>query len=393
MRVSPAEVSTVLRQRWAEEVSAVGARDTSRDAPVMRALQSAIEAMPNIELATVEELVDSVICDTDDWKKVHRQTISTLYESIRGFEPPDSDVEKLWRERDMDRLAERISDMSVDSPCSAVRDDSDDDAADQIDRPEAKDAEDVDDAWMAEFADAYGRDATVYEYVRLRPMDMPLNETAQEHRRVFYAMREVYLQYFDRQLDEIEFVRRYVPLALADGTTLVESERQRALDTAEYQQAMLSRLTQLYAMMSGENLSETECAHLFDTRVREKRLPLDTEELSDIVAEYVNASESMRTTIQTIFKTYLDREAHFDELSAWLPRLRMRPDQQTLLRHELADSHEFHAVLAEIICTQDPHKSRRDQFRTLGEVVRSSGEDLKGVQTADDLRRIVARYV
>ena len=373
---NPMEITALVRQKWAELVSGVGARETTRDAPVMRAMASAFHQVSHGQCDFTSAVIEA-IRGTDEWAHVHKDTIASMFKSMTGRLPSDEETTLLWDSHNTDELAERISDMQVDTDCLSAEDD-------------ASRANMVDEDWMAEFERCYGRDSSVYEYVRLRPMNLDINTCATTHNECFHAMREVYRQYFDKALEERDFVKWYVPDVLTSGLTLVKDERNKALCTDTYCDAMLSRLSQLYAIMSGDKLSEKEVAHLFRERVKGKELPLDTEELNTIVAEYVSVGESLCAEIQDIFRAYLSRDAHYDETDAWLPRFRMEGGAHAALKRQLSSSHEFHSVIIDIVSECNTHMSRRDKFRILGEILSKHASELENLASADDIRALVA---
>ena len=244
VKANPVEVTALVRQQWAELVSVSGARETNRDAPVMRAMASTFLQLSNGQCDDITSVVCDAIRSTDEWAKVHKDTIASMFESMTGRLPSDTETATLWYTYNTDELAERISDLQFegDHPEDECKD-----------NPNS-----VDESWMTEFASCYGRDSSVYEYVRLRPMNLDIGTCASTHKECFSAMREVYRQYFDRTLEERDFVKRYVPNVLTSGLSLVEEERSNALCTDTYCDAMLSRLSELYAIMSGDNLSDKE---------------------------------------------------------------------------------------------------------------------------------------
>jgi hypothetical protein len=383
-----AEVTSVTRQHWAKLVSVAGARETAREAPVMRAMGVAFHRLSQGRSTAVVDAVTDAIRDTDEWAAVHRDTITSIFQSIAMRPPSDDELVELWSVGDADTLAERISDMQLDDVGSHIRCDED--------RSDARDNGDttmVDDAWMNAFENCYGRDPTVHEYIRLRPVGLNLSECARAHKECFVAMRDVYRQFYDRSLEEREFVKKYIPDAvIGQRPSLVDDERDRALQTDVYRDAMLSRLSQLYAIMSGDSLSDEEVVHLFSQRVKGNQLPLDTDELNTIVAEYVSVGESLRESIRKIFRTYLDRDAHTDEIDDWLPKFRMKPGASDSLKRDLASGHEFHSVIIDIISDANPQMSRRDRFRVLGDILQGHSSELQNLSSADDLISLIKQH-
>ena len=380
VKADPVEVTKVVRQQWADLVSVAGARETTRDAPVMRALANAFHRLSQGRGTDIASAVTEEIHNSDEWTSAHKDTITSMFLSMVGRPPSSQETTALWSTYDTDELADQISDMQPNSDSRARDEDSPMDPEDDA----------VDDSWMANFEQCYGRDASVYEYIKLRPTSLDMTTCAQRHKECFAAMREVYRQYFDQVLEEREFVKRYVPVALTSGPSLVEDERDRALCTDAYRDAMLSRLSELYAMMSGDNLLDKEVAYLFEERVKGKQLPLDTEELNTIVAEYVNIGESLRAEIQKVFRAYMSRDAHTDEVDAWLPRFRMESGALKSLKSDLACSHEFHSVVTDIISSSNPHLSRREKFRILGEVLKVRAEDLRKLSSVDEIHALIS---
>ena len=232
---TPAEIMAVMRREWSENVSVTGSEETSSEAPVVVAFRRAKDLLHRRVETDVKTAVLSAMRETSEWTEAHRDNIRCLFDTLTGRQPTRDEIDAVWNARDQDELVTQIMERDADG-----YDDADDMRTGDDDDTSCKKQVDIDEDWMDTFRDAYGREPSVYEYVRLRNIQgLDLMACANAHRDCFGAMRDVHKQYFDRVLEEHDFVKQYVPEALTAGDDLVRLERERALSTPEYREAML----------------------------------------------------------------------------------------------------------------------------------------------------------
>ena len=365
----------MLRHRWAQSVSVAGARETAADSAIYQTFKSACQDLANGKHSCVSAAVESAMRTSEEWKKAHASAIRDMFASIHGREPSAQEVREVWGISDPEQLADTISDMVVpDTGESAA--------------PSPDDV--VDEDWIQAFEDAYGREPMVREYLQMRGADLDLDECASLHKTTCESMRSVYRRYFDEPLSEQDFIRKYLTRMLEKGGGVVEEVRDASLCDPKYKHAMLERLSHLYGMISGEDMDDAESAHVFEKEVKGKKLPLDTEDLNNIVADYVFRGEQLRAEVRRVFMLYLGREAQQDELDKWVPAARVDETQIGALKSQLSRCHEFYAVLADMIDAQSPGINRRERSRVLSGILEGNKGDLAKIEKPDDLIQIIA---
>jgi hypothetical protein len=404
--ISPGELMTRVRELWRSEVCASAAKETSPDSPVVRAFRDARTRLEADESLDVKQAVEHAVYATEEWMGEHKQTIREMYLSVHDRAISEHELCTLAALTDTEEIAEKIVDLSMEDPESvqspAARTeqppgevsgetDAVTDAAGAHPMHEGRGHQDhaqqgheqqVDEAWLSDFAEAYGRDAYVHEYVLVRGMG-DLKRHAETHRAAFEGLRTVHAQFLGENLTETDFVKTYVPEALVQPD-IVDSVRSASIERPQYRKAMIARLSHLHAVLCGAELAEEEAAFLFESEVLDKRLPLDTDVLNDVVTEFVMHGESLRAVIKGLYTSYLGRDAELDEVDEWLFSFRKCPDDSKVrLRKQLCKCHEFHAVITDRIRSSKPDIRTADAFRLLDEALRSV--DFMNIDTVNDL--------
>jgi hypothetical protein len=136
-------------------------------------------------------------------------------------------------------------------------------------------------------------------------------------------------------------------------------------------------------MACGCELSDEESKYLFEKDVLDEELPLDTEQLNDVVAAFVRRGEDIKEKVGSIFDIYLRREADRDEIDAWVFPFRTQSCAEADLRSELVSGHEFHSVLTDTIRDRIPELRSRELFRRLSEAL--DMPQLRAVQSRYDM--------
>ena len=383
--ISPGEVMNVVRELWRNEVCASAAKETNPDAAVVRAFRDARTRLEASEDLGVREAVELAVHSTDEWKSEHEQMVRDMYLSVHDTEIGDDELGSLANMTDGEKIAEKIVDMTP-SKQGAAREVSpapnEVTASDGV-AEEVQSAEQVDECWLHAFAEAYGRDAYVHEYVLVRDMGGDLVRHARTHREAFDGLRAVHTQYLGEDLSESDFVKTYIPRALTQ-TDIVGEVRTASIKRPKYRQAMVARLSHLHAVLCGAELAEDEATFLFEREVLDKRLPLDTDALNDVVTDFVMHGESLRTVIKGLYGAYLGRDAELDEVDEWLFDFRKTlDDSKSLLRKQLCECHEFHAVIIDMIKSNQPDLRTSDMFRLLDKALTTA--DFMLIDTVSDL--------
>lgn len=368
----PSDVMKLVREFWRESVGLAGSNDMGPEAPVVVAFRAAWAKIQDGRSIS-DSIADSVRA-TSEWKNAHRSVVSDIYESIMGRLPGSEEIESLEMSHDADEIARRVV---------ALQDaDNENHASPEGHGPLVSAGEpEIEEDWMHAFADAFGRDPFVHEYVLVRPMAGDLKARAKTHALAFQQMRDIHIQYLDERISEQTFVKLYVPRIYKEEG-VPESVRKIALRRPEYREAMRSRLSSLHMVASGRDLSQHEADYLFDTTVLQKELPLDTGELNDVVSEFVRRGEEIRARIAHLIDVYLRREPDCDEVDDWVFAFRTSSDADHRLRQELIAGREFHAVLASTILYHLPDMRPRELYRRVDAAL--SKTDLSTVETRHD---------
>ena len=396
--VPPEQLMAIVRKEWAANVCAAGARQTGSDAPVVAAFRRAWDTTSNGQSISPDTAAKRAVQDSSEYREAHKKSIISIFSSICGHMPAPEVISQLAQMEDATEVAEAVVNMQDTSDKAESTPEEAEgssvvhiaEAHDVPEPPEDKHEKEVDTDWMDAFAQAYGRDPMVHEYVLLRPLDIGLTEAASLHTECMHGMMRVFKQFLDTNLTEADFVKAFVPQILTEGMALVSRVRADALQEPQYRKAMLGRLSHLHAVLCGETLSEREADFLFDTQVKGKELPLDTDELNSLVIDFVNVGETIRRDIKGIFAAYLQRDAEVDEVEAWIPACRMTEGATERLKEQLADSHEFHSVLSDAISSQSPSMSRRDIFKTMAHLLHNCRAQLLNLSCPQDLQQIIA---
>lgn len=252
---------------------------------------------------------------------------------------------------------------------SAATSEAGDDAA--LDGPAA-----VDEAWMAEFAAAYGREPSVHEYVRLRNLQAQTFETLacvrERHARAYAAFEATHRDYLGERLTEADFARRHLPAALGGG--VAAAHRAQILASAGYRDTMRARLGALHKTLFGEALTDAECALLFERDVLSRELALQSGELNDVVVAFAEETTRLCERVAAVYRACLGREPEEAERRAALHPFRVdEAAAAERLRARLTGSLEYREVLrAEAVCRR-PDLSVPAVFRLLERVLALPG--------------------
>jgi len=244
----------------------------------------------------------------------------------------------------------------------------------------------IDTEWLERFERAYGRDALVHEYILLRNLEDSDPETLYPlHVAAFERFEDMHRCYLNEHLCEADFVKRFVPAALLDDT-LVDAERDLILMSAEYKDNMCTRLDAIHRTLYGEPLLEADA--LFERRVRDARLTLQSSQLNDLVVEFAREGELLASQIANIYVDCLKREPDAWEVSSRLPEFRTDADTATrALKNSLVSSLEFQDVLKDEIRRQAPQLTNARLFRVLEVALQA---DLRRVPTSDAVTAALA---
>ena len=371
-----------VRAFWNEHVGAAGAEDTGADAPVVKAFRTAWNNV-NSGNATCENAVAEAVWASSEWQDAHRRVVVDLFHSIAECMPSESTLSALLQVRDVEEVARRIVDFKDGGEDVIAGNANENSQKQRGSTPEPCSPDDtpmVDEEWLRSFEQAFGRDAFVHEYVLVRPMDDELRSLFARHKQAFERMRSVHAKYLDETLTEQQFVKSYVP-RIYHSIDVPDDVRREALRRPQYRTAMQARLSSLHLIACGCELSDDESNYLFEKDVFEKELPLDTEELNDVVAAFVRRGEEIKEQVGTIVDVYLRRDAERDEIDAWVFPFLTQSCAEDDLRTELVSGHEFHSVLTDTIRERTPDLRSRELFRRLSEAL-----DLP------ELRTVKSRY-
>lgn len=367
--MGPHDLLVKVRSAWSDLVGDGSHLDTAHDSALIQAFRTCWKKYEDLgRCGNVDEMVAATIMGTERWREVHVQRVTDMYHSIKGTDPSEYQVQRLLTVSDPEELAELIMGMDAESTDAAP-------------------ATTVDDEWIDEFCKWYKREPYVHEYIFLRGLDESLQDLARLHNDAFGAMAHVHVRYLGQEITEGEFVRRYVPSALLKPE-IADNVARDALGRPEYKRAMVGRLSHLHSVLCGTEPSSDEVQYLFETQVLHKGLPLDTEELNDIVAGFIYQGEEIGRHIQRLYLAYLARDAEPDEVDEWVFQLRSRPDDAMReLREHLSSSHEFHEVVANIIRNGVANIKTSDVFKRLK--VCTSTATFNSIETHDDLLQAI----
>lgn len=381
----------IVRDFWRESVGAAGADDTGPEAPVVVAFRKAWSDVQKGSDANTAAA--AAVKSSDEWARVQRDTARSIFKDVAGRDATEAETAEIASHEDTDAMARRAIELvERDRPSTSEPSQGAglaESASPAVDANNVAEPVGVDEDWMAEFAAAFGRDPYVHEYVLVRPMEEPLRSLRKRHADAFEKLRRVHAQYLDDGLDEQAFVKQYVPKIYHDDS-VAENVRAEALRRPEYRHAMETRLSSLHLVSCGRDLTQQESAYLFDTTVFEKELPLDTDELNDLVARFVDQGEKIRTRIAHLVDVYLRRDADSDEVEEWVHPFRTDDGAESRLRAELIASHEFHSVAAEAIKSLDASKRPRDVFRILDAALGRS--ELRSIESRYDLDETLQKF-
>ena len=373
----------MVRSVWAEKVADGRETEVSPSAPVIqvfRACWSQLERSGHAQ--NIHQLIVDNVCATEEWRESNRSVASDMYESVFGQLPPLDVLDSLSRMQVTDDIAASVLDMHERGEIPHAQQQ---DILDQPHQASAPEPECVDTEWMHAFAGAFHRDPFVHEYILLRRMDKSLEHMAAVHKQSFEQMRKVHAQYLDADLDERDFVKEYVP-DIYMREDIVDCVRMGALEKPEYRNAMVSRLSHLHAVLCGAELNAHEAEHIFLNDVLGQGLPLDTDELNEILVCFITRGEQIRNRIRSIYHIYMRRDAESDEVDNWLHPFRVSDSSEDDLRKCLADSYEFHAVVAQVVKEHMPHARNPDVFREVSRVLQQEGlASLQDPAELDDL--------
>jgi len=377
-----------VRAFWRDNVGAAGADDTGADAPVVKAFRSAWDATKNKQVEA-GDAVSRAVWETPEYKHAHQGVVESVFLSIAHRKPSEHETKQFEGVHDAEDIAHKV--LEIKEGSDSEESSSSQDAASPTSRDTGGPDQStpiVDENWLAQFRNAYGRDAFVHEYVLVRPMKQDLGELAARHKQSFRDLRSVHAKFLDDDLDEHTFVKVYVP-RVYHSRDVADEVRRGALVRPKYRSAMQSRLSSLHVVACGSELTEQESAYLFEKDVLEKQLPLDTDELNSIVAAFVRRGEEIEDEIRAITDIYLHREAEQDEVEAWRFKFRTLEGAESQLRREMVSRHEFHAVLTDTIRTRLPDVRSRELFERVTRALKLP--DLAALKSRYDMDSVLER--
>jgi hypothetical protein len=382
---NPGDVMKRVREYWGEHVSGLGSADTGPDAPVVQAFRSAWSAVQSGS-SPVDSAVSKAVQSTPQWKDAHRSAVEDIFMSITDRQPSEATLDEITKITDMDEVARRVVDLQAPSEdASSTRASANvcgGDVPPELSQPM------VDETWIEEFADCYGRDPFVHEYVLVRPIGGDLGVLGKAHHKAFERLRTVHSQYLDENLTEQDFVKTYVP-RVYHSQDVPDDVRRDALRRPQYRTAMESRLSSLHLVACGRELSQEEAKYLFEKDVLDKELPLDTDELNNVISAFVQRGEEVRVRVNKLMDLYLQRDADHDEVDVWVFPFRTQADAESSLRSTLISSNEFHAVLADNIRSHNVNIQTREVFRRLETAL--SQADLASIESRYDLEDVLEK--
>lgn len=324
--------------------------------------------------AKMEDIVSQAIKSTDQWIDQQQCVIGDMYSAIHNCLPPPEYIPRLLQLDTPDDIASEIQKLPPLTPHPDYQDEA---------PPEPHL---VDEEWMASFRIAFGREPYVYEYVHIRNMSgYTMDSLAETHATSFSEMQQVYSKYLDSSLSESDFVKRYVP-AIYTNADIVQRTMSEALEMPEYRSAMTSRLKSIHEVVTGTPITEVGVDYLFEKDVLGKSLSLDTEVLTEIVAQYIEIGVEITAAIDTLYISFLDRRAETEEVQEWIHSFRIDENAPTLLRESLAGSHEFHSMLVDLIASMWPAKRKSERFSILKRLL---DKDLANLGLSQDLENAV----
>jgi hypothetical protein len=308
---------------------------------------------------------------SEPWRRFHSELINDMHEALYGGRAPENVVRETL---DACNGAEDIAEYLKRAKEGG--------GAVEACAPAA-----VDEAWIDEFVRAYGRHPHVHEYVHLRAAGCDLSARAEAHRKACDEVRDVYSRYLDQCLSEAEFVRTYLLRSLNEPE-LGASVLKWAVDRPEYATAVKKRISAIHSSLTGEGLPDAEIAHVFQTIVFPKALPLDTDELNGVARDYISKGSEITSEIHGVFGVYLGREAEHDEVAEWHFKFLADSRARENLRLYLVDSLEFQHVLGETIRREWPDMPVPRRFAVLRSVLERES-DLLGAGDSEDFVRIL----
>ena len=380
----PADVMDAVRTFWRDNVGCSGSEENGVNAPVVQAFRDAWSTVQKGgEGSTVFEAASRAVRKTGQWKSAHRGVVADIFESFADRPPSTSELDALIHNVDTDEVAKAVTNM-LDS-ATGNHDGGGGGGSREMPRNATSS---VDEEWLQKFSAAYGRDPYVHEYVLVRPRGGDLQKLAGTHKIAYERLRGVHAQYLDDQISEQRFVKTYVP-RIYEMDDVPDTVRADALRRPEYRSAMETRLCSLHMVLCGRELSSKESCYLFDQDVLEKELPLDTDELHDIVSSFVRKGEDIRKRVENLIGIYLRRDAEQDEIDTWVFPFRTQEDAESNLRTQLIASHEFHSVLAETLKSKLPDTRQREVFQMLDRALAKA--DLASVESQYDLDEVLQK--
>lgn len=388
-------VDAEVRIAWEDKVADGKAWDASPSSSVSKAVERVKKEWCS-GLGNLCDTIDAVICSSKEWKKAHRSTVASAYESLTGRVPNNETLDALEEFRDTDTIVSKIWQMhqrgdhaddppSNEPPVSA-------ESADTTPSEETVDFE-----WIDRFRDAFDREPFVYEYVRLRKADsVDIGLAAERHRAGYAAMNVVHVSYLGSPIEEAKFVREYVDeLQRADtAERLVAPAKAAAIASDKYREEMQSRLSSVHETLFGTRLHESDARFLFERTVRGAQVPLNAD-LSTIVSAYVSEGEKIDRIIDDAYKTHLGRHVEpGDDAEKLVMQFRVDPAMALKdLRGSLSSSMEFFTHVSSLIKDMRPVWRTSEVFRAMKHIGKLR-EDLDShdslIQAVSDLLDSIA---
>jgi hypothetical protein len=251
------------------------------------------------------------------------------------------------------------------------------------------------------FSTIFGRDITVYEFLKYKPMNFDGNKDEwlrgmySTHMSHFAAIKAVYSKYVALDLSEMEYLRKYLRIVDEDGYILgVITD---LVSMPQYELHMKTCISDVYSGLYRSELEDADLNYMFEC-IKAEYIDLQSPRITEKVTALQNETNTYSSCMIKVYTEVLKRKPDHLESRHYMAIYRVDADSiktDAALTEELYGSYEYHDVLKkrireEFVCLYKKDPLPSQQYTLLKQAL---SDETTARDSVGALTELVSRFM
>lgn len=198
------------------------------------------------------------------------------------------------------------------------------------------------------FEDVFGRPMFVQEFFKYlveSKDNYNWDEVLKTHMHNFNRLRTIFQNFTGKQISEYYFVKKYINVV--ENYNFFQNIIDDIVNSVEYKDGMMEVIRSKYSNMYDQDLDDVDVEYIFAI-IKNKKIDIVNDELGEILTQLKEETDSIISTIFSIYKNVLHRPPDICEIEKFTEFYRKKDDaivKDQELERILINTLEFHDIL------------------------------------------------